>query len=68
MFKCNNPDYPEFHEMDCACMDCHPLWYCVDDPCQYCEGPVPEYCNAETVLKEIEEIMSAKAISFDEDD
>jgi hypothetical protein len=28
----------------CACIDCRPLNFCVEDPCYGCDGPTAERC------------------------
>ena len=28
----------------CACLECRRISYCLDDPCEVCDGPVSERC------------------------
>jgi len=43
--KCDDPD-SGFYGQECACAECFPIGFCVDDPCGIsCDGPVKERCS-----------------------
>lgn len=42
---CDSPFHPEWYGKSCACSSCHPVGFCVDDPCQNCEGPTAKRCQ-----------------------
>lgn len=42
---CNSPFHEEFNGQPCACVNCHPVAFCVEDPCYGCEGPTDRQCQ-----------------------
>ena len=34
---------PKFNKY-CACIECHTIGYCIDNPCEICDGPVEKRC------------------------
>ncbi len=38
-------DWCELYKSHCACLDCLPVNFCVEDPCSVCEGPVSLRCS-----------------------
>jgi hypothetical protein len=38
-------DWCDEFNSKCACRTCHPVNFCVDDPCHHCEGPAKQICD-----------------------
>jgi hypothetical protein len=37
-------DSDAWYGQECACIDCRPVNFCVEDRCSHCEGPTKERC------------------------
>ena len=62
---CRDPRHKKFNGKKCACVNCHPLNYCVDDPCMDCDGPVKKRCDPpEELHNALKEIIWPLGISF----
>jgi len=35
----------EIFDSACACISCRPIGFCIDNPCQDCEGPTLTRCE-----------------------
>lgn len=50
MSKCSDDFNPEFNGQECACVDCNPIGFCVDNHCYDCDGPVGKRCLQDEVV------------------
>ena len=68
---CRNQNHPECNGEYCACVACV-MWeewgFCVEHPCEFCEGPVVIRCQPEEVAAQLSAIAQAEPVSFDGED
>lgn len=69
---CSNIDQPDCFGQECACVSCV-MWeewgFCVEYPCEFCEGPVDIRCYPEEIAKQLAAICGAEITShYGEDD
>jgi len=42
---CTDSIHTEHNGKPCACVNCYPIGFCANHPCEMCEGPVKERCK-----------------------
>jgi hypothetical protein len=47
-------NFCEQFNSNCACLNCHPIDYCVEDPCIHCDGPTNNMCEPPDVTDDLE--------------
>lgn len=71
MSTCKNPDHQEYNGEYCACVGCV-MWdewgFCIEHPCDFCEGPVDIRCFPEEVEAQLSAIAQTAPVSFDGED
>jgi len=59
--------YCEQFDTNCACLNCHPVGFCVEDPCDNCDGPTANMCeppDANEPMLQMKACMVCKSILF----
>jgi hypothetical protein len=47
-------NFCEQFNSNCACLNCHPIDYCVEDPCVHCDGPTNIICEPPNLTDDFE--------------